>query len=217
MKLQSFLTISIIAAGMISCQSNQTIKLFNGEDLENWTIFVPEGEIISPGELFWVEDGVINVKGVPYGYIRTKEVYSNFKLHVEWRWTAEPKNSGVLIHVQGEDMIWPLSLECQLKYGSAGDFVLIGEGSGITVGDATYLVKPGERRYKSLAKFEEDSENAPGEWNVYDINVRDGDVEISVNGVVQNRGTNPTLTEGNILLQSEGGPMQFRNLYLIPQ
>ncbi len=35
-----------------------------------------------------------------------------------------------------------------------------------------------------------------------------------VNGILQNVGSNMTLTEGNIALQSEGAPMQFRNIFL---
>jgi hypothetical protein len=34
--------------------------------------------------------------------------------------------------------------------------------------------------------------------------------------VLQNKGTGINPTEGNIALQSEGGPIQFRNIYLQP-
>ena len=191
----------------------QRVDLFNGENLDNWTIFVPDPDM-DPHDLFWVEDGMIHTAGKPNGYIRTKDSYSDFKLHVEWRWTAEPTNSGVLLHVQGEDMLFPLSIECQLMHGHAGDIVLIGEGSGITVRDTTHLIKPGEGWYKSIAKAGDSSEHAPGEWNSYDITTLNGTIEVVVNGVLQNTGTAMTLTEGNILLQSEGSPMQFRNIYL---
>jgi len=172
---------------------------------------------VAPEELFWVEEGVINTAGVPNGYIRTKESYSNFKLHVEWRWTEKPTNSGVLLHVQGKEMIWPLCIECQLMNEHAGDIVLIGKGSGITIRDTTYLVSSEENRYKVIPKFEEVSENPAGEWNRYDISSRDGNIEVLVNGVLQNSGTAMTLTDGNIALQSEGSAMQFRNIYLIPE
>ena len=102
-------------------------------------------------------------------------------------------------------MIWPLAIECQLQNQNAGDVVLIGEGSGIT---------PEVSRYKVLPKFEEVSENPAGEWNSYDITSQDGNLEVIVNGVLQHTGSDMILTEGNILLQSEGSPMQFRNVYL---
>lgn len=210
--LKTFALFSLILF-LSACTTNKKVHLFNGKNLDNWTIFVSTDEV-QPEELFYVEDGVISTLGVPHGYIRTKETYSNYKLHVEWRWTAEPTNSGVLLHVNGKDMIWPLSIECQLMNGKAGDLVLIGKGSGITVHESTHLIESEESRYKALPKFEEISEKPAGEWNSYDIISLDGNLEVLVNGVLQHAGSDMTLTEGNILLQSEGSPMQFRNIYL---
>jgi len=203
-----------ILMALTSCTSDSK-ELFNGKNLENWEIFVSNDEV-APEDLFWVEDGMIHTAGVPHGYIRTKESYDNFALHVEWRWVDEPTNSGVLLHVQGEDMIWPLSIECQLMAGKAGDIVLIGKGSGVTTRDSTYLITTNEGgdRYGIAPKMEESSERAPGEWNSYDITSKDGKLTVTVNGVLQNEATDITLTSGNILLQSEGSPMQFRNITL---
>ena len=198
---------------MFSCNADKKVMLFNGENLDNWNIYVSTDDM-EPDELFWVEDGVIHSTGKPNGYIRTKESYSNYKLHVEWRWTEEPSNSGVLINVQGKDMIWPLAIESQLMHGNAGDIVLIGKGSGITVQDVEYRITSEENRYKSIPKTRADSENPAGEWNSYDISSIDGVLEVVVNGVLQNTGKDMTLTEGNILLQAEGSPIQFRNIYL---
>ncbi len=198
---------------VLSCSTENKIELFNGQDLDNWSIIVgsEDGE---PKDLFYVEDGLMNTLGDPFGYIRTKESYSNYKLHVEWRWTEEPSNSGVLLNVQGKDMIFPHCVEAQLMHGKAGDFVLMGKGAAITVKDSTYLVTSEEKRYLAIPKFEESSEKPAGEWNTYDITSKDGTLELYVNGVLQNKGTDMSLTEGNIALQSEGGPMQFRNIYL---
>ena len=40
----------------------------------------------------------------------------------------------------------------------------------------------------------------------------DGGVDITLNGVHQNHVTNKNYTEGYIALQSEGGPLEFRNV-----
>jgi hypothetical protein len=200
---------------LISCNTEKKIELFNGQDLDNWTIYV-DSEDGEPLDLFYVEDGLMNTLGDPFGYIRTKESYSNYKLHLEWRWVNEASNSGVLLHVQGRDMIWPHCVEAQLWYDRAGDFVLMGKGAAITVKDSTYTVLSEENRYLVIAKFEESSEKPAGEWNSYDITSKDGNIELHVNGVLQNLGSGSTLTEGNIALQSEGAPMQFRNIYLQP-
>jgi hypothetical protein len=214
MKNLQQLALLLLASTMIwSCSSGSKVELFNGKDLENWDIFVSKPEV-EPGDLFWVEDGVISTSGVPHGYIRTQERYGNYQLHVEWRWTAEPTNSGVLLHVQGRDMIWPHCIECQLMHGHAGDLVLMGKDAGITVGDSTYLITSEENRYAVIPKFKEESENPPGEWNSYDIKSVDGEIEVVVNGVLQHTGTGMTLNEGRIALQSEGSPIQFRNIYL---
>ncbi len=200
---------------VLSCSTDNKIELFNGQDLDNWNIIV-DSEDGEPKDLFFVEDGLMNTIGDPFGYIRTKESYSNFKLHLEWRWTEEPSNSGVLLNVQGPELIFPHCVEAQLMHGKAGDFVLMGKGAAIIVKDSTYLVTSEEKRYLAIPKFEESSENPAGEWNTYDITSKDGTLELYVNGILQNKGTGMTLTEGNIALQSEGGPMQFRNIYLQP-
>jgi len=212
--LNPFILIVIIST-ILSCSTDNKVELFNGEDLENWEIFVSSPDA-APGDLFLAEGGVIHTTGMPNGYLRTKESYSNYKLHVEWRWTGEPTNSGVLIHIQGEDMIWPLCTECQLKHGNAGDIVCIGKGSGLTVKDSTYLVTSDENRFIIIPKFEETSEVETGGWNSYDITTRNGNIEVIVNGVLQNTGSDMTLTDGKIGLQSEGSPMEFRNIYLEP-
>jgi len=211
---RSTIILSIFLA-IFSCTSEKRIELFNGQDLDNWNIIV-DSEDGEPSDLFYVEDGLLNTTGIPFGYIRTKESYSNYILHLEWRWTEEPANSGVLINVQGEEIIFPHCVECQLMNGRAGDIVLMGKGAEITVRDSTYSVASEERRYLSIPKFEESSEMPAGEWNTYEITSRDGNLEVIVNGVLQNEGSGMTLTAGNIALQSEGGPIQFRNIYLQP-
>lgn len=200
---------------VLSCNTDNKIELFNGKNLDNWYLFV-ESENGEPRNLFYVEDGILNTLGDPFGYIRTKESFSNYKLHLEWRWPKEPSNSGVLLNVQGKELVFPHCIEAQLRDGQAGNIVLMGKGAGITVSDSSYMVSSEESRYLSISKFEESSEKPAGEWNSYDITVKDETLELWVNGVLQNSGTGMTLKEGNIALQSEGGPLQFRNIYLQP-
>ncbi len=206
-----------LAASMLlvsSCKKENKVQLFNGKDLSNWKIVLPDGV---PGDsVFRVENNMLYVAGIPTGYIRTRDEYANYKLHVEWRWAAEPKNSGVLLHTTGEDIIFPNSIEAQLMAGNAGDIVLIGKGAGVTVGDSTYLIHSEQNRYKAIPKFNESSENEPGQWNTYEIIAKDDQLELYVNGILQNKATGVTKTRGAITLQSEGGPIQFRNIYIVP-
>ena len=210
LKSTAFIFLALL---VLSCGSNKKTVLFNGENLDNWSIYTGNPDV-NPEDVFWVEDGILHTSGDPFGYLRTKESYSNYKLHVEWSWPGEPTNSGVLIHVQGEDRIFPHCIEAQLMHEKAGDIVLMGAGAGVTVKDSAYLVTSNERFYMSIPKFEESSENTPGEWNSYDITSVDGNLELLVNGVLQHTATLVTMNEGNIALQSEGSPLQFRNVYL---
>lgn len=208
-------TLALVAIFFLanSCTSNKEIELFNGKNLDNWSVYLSDDT--APDSVFWVEDMLINVSGIPNGYIRTTDQYENYKLHLEWRWVAEPANSGVLIHVSGEDMIWPNCIEAQLQTGNAGDFVLIGQGAGLTIQDTARIIESEENRYAVYPKFLISSENEPGEWNEYDITVDKGIIELKVNGTTQNLGVDAKKNKGNIAIQSEGGPMQFRNITLI--
>lgn len=75
---------------------------------------------------------MINIKGDPFGYMRTKEAYSEYVLNLEYRWPSEATNSGVFVHAQLPDTIWLRTFECQLKAGNAGDFVCM---SGATMNE----------------------------------------------------------------------------------
>ncbi|MDA3824079.1 MAG: DUF1080 domain-containing protein [Bacteroidales bacterium] len=211
---KSIFYLMAIAFLATACTNKEKNELFSGENLDGWSIFVPDD--ITAESVFWVENNVIHTSGIPNAYLQTNEEYSSYKLHVEWRWLEEPKNSGVLIHKTGEDMIWPNCYEAQLMAGNAGDIVLIGKGVGLTISDTARVIESEENRYAIYPKIKDSSENAPGEWNSYDIAVNESSFELTVNDVFQNKGTNLTKSKGRICLQSEGGPMEFRNIYLMP-
>jgi hypothetical protein len=195
---------------MLSCTRESRVSLFDGEDLNDWTGIVFDS-ITHPDEVFQVKNGNILVTGEPHGYLITKGSYSNYKLHLEWRWTEEPGNSGVFIHCQEiNESAWPICIESQLKHENAGLIIIKGHGTSLTIGDSTYRVP----QSKKIPMMEKSSENAPGEWNVFEITCDNDNIELVVNGVVQNSASKSTLKSGNIALQSEGGPLEFRNLYI---
>ena len=186
--------------------------LWNGEDFTGWERFVPDATV-DVNDVWRIREGAIYCKGVPNGYMRTQTRHKNYHLHLEWRWVEKPTNSGVLLHASGPDKVWPNCIECQLKAGSAGDFVLIG-GTGITV-DGVDRQNP-EKQFVVVEKMAPTSENPAGQWNSYDIHCKDDTIRCFVNGVLQNEGTAATVTSGWICLQSEGSPIEFRNIYLLP-
>jgi hypothetical protein len=208
---------AILSLTMLSCQqevsdSQHKVMLWNGEDFTGWKLYVAD-ESLNVNDIWSVRDGVIHCKGEPNGYMRTKDKYANYRLHLEWRWPDEPANSGVLVHASGEDQVWPKCIECQLKAGSAGDFVLM-NGAGITVdGENMQNV---EKQFVVIPKKQRSSEKAPGQWNTYEIKCDKDTISCYVNGVLQNEGSAATITTGWICLQSEGGPIEFHNIYIEP-
>jgi hypothetical protein len=200
----------LIIASCAPKTDSKKIVLFNGKDFTGWTLFIP-GDSVNVKDVWSVHDGVILCQGVPNGYMRTNESFSNYKLHLEWRWVDKATNSGVFINCQPPDQVWPNTLECQLWSGNAGDIVLIGPGR-ITVDDSTYV---NSGQFLIIKKKHESNEKTVGEWNTYDIEVRGATVICYVNGIMQNSGSNAALSSGFIGLQSEGSPIEFRNIYLV--
>jgi hypothetical protein len=186
--------------------------LWNGRNFAGWTRVVadPAAEV---NDVWRVRNGNLYCTGKPNGYIRTTASYSDYHLHVEWRWPETPTNSGVLLHAGGVDKVWPVCIECQLKAGSAGDLVLM-NGAGIAVGgvDRTNSAK----QFVVIEKRLPTSEVPAGQWNSYDIYCKGDTIRCLVNELVQNEGTAASATSGWICLQSEGGPIEFRNIYLQP-
>ena len=181
-------------------------KLFNGKDLSNWN-FVVDKNSVPADQVYSVRDGAIHIKGNPFGYMYTKEKYSNYKLHVEWRWPDGESNSGIFLLIADPKNPFPNGIECQLHAGDAGDFVLLG-GSDLV----EYFSRPGVPRPDfPVKKHAESSEKPAGEWNEANIFVKDGTITVYINGVYQNTGTNK-VKEGFIGLQSEGKDVQFRNV-----
>lgn len=203
------LIVATFATLAASCQSNTT-ELLNGKDLSNWNIFVQEKAGVETPEVFTYKDGILECSGNPFGYIYTKESYSDFELHVEWRWAdGQGTNSGIFLFIQEPAKLWPNAVEMQLCKGSAGDFVLLG-GSDL----AEFKLKDGEERpaFPVVKRKNESNELPVGEWNSADIGCKDGKVSVVINGLLQNEGSEPIYKSGHIGLQSEGGPIQFRNV-----
>jgi len=185
-------------------KGNGPIVLFNGKDLNNW-VFKLKDASVDPSKVFTIKDGVLHISGNPFGYMRTKETYSDYKLHVEWRWPVEATNSGVFVHAVQPDTIWLKCFECQLKAGSAGDFVCM---------NGADMDERKDKTNKSVKKIAESSEKPTGEWNTMEVMCKGNTIEVIVNGVVQNKGNNLNVSKGSICLQSEGKDIEFRNVFL---
>ena len=178
--------------------------LFNGRNLDGWDAFLNGSE--TKDQVWSVKDGILTCKGTPAGYIYTQKDYQDFVLELDWRWdpvTKKEGNSGVLFRKIGEHKVWPRSIEAQLMSKNAGDFWNIGEFVMTTDPDRTN----GRNTKKT-----EMAEYPVAEWNHDEIHCIGGDVTLIINGKVVNKATGCEQVAGPICLQSEGTPIQFRDI-----
>jgi hypothetical protein len=203
--VKSFLMVVVACIAMACSKPSEKIYLFNGENLAGWNSVLQEGEDGTEAvNVFSVVDGNIRIEGNPFGYMYTEQQFDNYRLHVEWRWVGEGSNSGIFQHVKYPDLIWPEAIECQLCAGKAGDLVMLG---GSKIFDIRCV---GEFPVKD--RFG-DNEKPVGEWNEAEI-VSDGrQMKIYINGKLANECLSVS-SRGHIALQSEGGPIEFRNIWL---
>jgi hypothetical protein len=115
------------------------------------------------------------------------------------------------MHVVGKDKIWPKGIEAQLMAGRAGDFWLV-DGAKLEIDSARKDPKVSRHYFR----LKDHVEKPVGQWNKYEITCKKDAIKLVINGELVNEGTNCDLTKGKILLQSEGAPIEFRNITLKP-
>ncbi len=209
--MKPFLCLFIALTVMTTIQADEVqtpgrTELFNGQDFDGWKLFLTD-EKADPTDTWSVKDGVIHCTGSPVGYMRTTLGYENYTLYFEWRFPGKGGNSGVLLHGSEPDQVWPTSIEGQLESGNAADIWVIGPV------DFSEHTNPDDRR---VPKREASNEKPLGEWNAYKVVCNGDTIELYINGLLQNRATECTVTKGFIGFQSEGAPIEFRNMYLEP-
>lgn len=204
--MRLFVGALLVALAFVGCEEKkEKVVLFDGATIADWNSVVKaDTEAERSERVFSVKEGNIFVAGNPFGYLYTQQPYSNYRLHVEWRWVGEGTNSGIFMHIQTPDIMWPKAIECQLCSGKAGDFVMLG-GSKILD-----IECKGEFPVKE--RFG-DFERAVGEWNEADIECDARTIRVYINGHLANE-CKAIHSSGHIALQSEGGPIEFRNIYI---
>ena len=128
---------------------------------------------------------------------------TNYELNVEWRWTKKLGNSGVLVHIQQKDSIWPVCYQVQQKADAAGDIICM---NGLWAKECTDSVK------FTVKKMLPSNEKPLGEWNSMRIICKRNTLKVYVNGILQSNLTGLTAKKGFIGFQNEGTPLEFRKL-----
>ncbi len=199
-----FVSTAILVAAPLAPAAGQ-VKLFSGKDLGGWACHL-RGPGATLEDVWSVKDGAIRCTGRPVGYLRTVKKYTSYVLRLEWRFPGKPGNSGVLLRVVGQDKVWPKSIEAQLASRNAGDIW--------NIGSFPMKVAPERTKGRRTVKMHDSNEKPVGEWNQYEITLDGGKLRIEVNGLEQNTATEVDVVPGYIALQSEGVPIEFRNITL---
>jgi len=161
MKKNNLKFVLIAALAFVFNQSNaQEKSLFNGKDLNGWTIYGTEK--------WYVEDGLLVSESGPdkqYGYLATDEHYKNFELNVDFKQEANG-NSGVFIRstVDGTKVSgWQVEVAPKGLH-TGGVYESYGRG---------WLIKPSEEKESVLKE---------GEWNHLKIIVQGDTITSWLNG-----------------------------------
>ncbi len=199
MKKLVLATILSVLTFQLSWAQTPSKNLFNGENLDGWTI---HGE-----EKWYVEDGELICESGPkaeYGYLSTDDFYKDFELTLEFKQEADG-NSGVFIRstfdgtkVNG----WQVEVAPPGKY-TGGIYESYGRG---------WLIQPDPEKDKVLKM---------GEWNTMKIRVYGPSVSSWLNGVEMVHLTDEKIGkgEGAIALQIHDGggiKVKWRNIKIKP-
>jgi len=179
------------------------------------------------------KNGTAYCTGKPTGVIRSKGQFNNFELVCQWRHMRDAGNSGIFIwgtpaslerlaaakkpglpggiEVQVLDLGYATQYEKQHKkpadwFTSHGDVFPVGESK---MKPFPPVAPDGARSFpsKNLSK-------GVGLWNHYYIRAINGEVRLWVNGEEVSGGTDCQPRTGFLCLESEGSPVEFKNIRL---
>ena len=164
-----------------------------------------------PAQTWLVTNGVIHCTGKGVGYIRSMREFHDFTLDVEWRFVKmAPKadNTGVLVHMQLPDKVWPMCVQVQGKHDHQGDlFVMAG---------AECKEHQGKDANTPVVMRGDSAEKPVGEWNTSRTICAGDNLKAYINDRLMNEITGCTVTNGFVGFQSEGADFEIRRVTLTP-
>lgn len=179
------LLVSLCVVCMVTFAHAQKEKLFNGKNLDGWTIYGTEK--------WYVEDGLLICESGPdkgYGYLATNKHYKDFELTLEFKQEANG-NSGVFIRstIEGTKITgWQVEV-APPGHDTGGVYESYGRG---------WLIKPEADKDKALKM---------GEWNKMKIRVEGDQITSWLNGTQMITLTDAKIGkgEGSVALQIHDG------------
>ena len=181
--------------------AKQPIQLFNGWNLEGWSI--------QNGGRFSVQDGILRLDGGT-GWLRSNEMYADFKLMIEFRFLEPNANSGIFIRTaptsHKDENGWPnngYQVQCM--------DTLTGKPLATML---PYGAPPFEQK-SDLSALRKAYKPA-GEWQAFEISAEGETLEVKLNGVRITTAKSIKNREGHIGIQGENGKLEFRKIELQP-
>jgi hypothetical protein len=175
------------------------------------------------------KDKVLYCTGKPVGVLQSKKEYTNFELVLEWNHRKAAGNSGVFVWTTPDSLKklnkkpgLPKGIEVQVLDPAFTEYMksrkqktdwFTCHGDVFPVG---VKMKPiGKTSPDGVRSFpRKDLTKNTGEWNHYYIRAVNGEVRLWVNGEEVSGGTGCDPKTGYLCLESEGSPIEFRNIRL---
>lgn len=218
------LAVLVACTSSVSRTGKGTFSLFNGKNLTDWHVDVPELDTANwARNPFIVRNGLLVSLGTPAGHLITDAIYQNYRLEAEYRFAGEPGNCGLLVHASTPRALYklfPRSIEVQLMHENAGDFWCIVED--IKVKDMEKRRGPKEEwgitegKGRRIINLTDGSEKPLGQWNTVRIECLQNAIKVWVNGDLVNKGFEATAARGQIAVQAEGAEVEFKKIQLTP-
>jgi hypothetical protein len=209
----SFLLLLLSAVGGRAAENDQDRfePMMNGQNLDGWV------NVNCAPSTWSVRDGLIYCTGKPIGELRTNRMYQNFILEAEWRHLQPQGNAGIFVWADAlpaRGQPFHRAVEVQVLDGREGPGHT-SDGDVFPIHGATMV--PANGRGGGMRSFPTEKRSRPSpQWNHYRIECVDGNIRLAVNGKVVTEGSQCSPRKGYICLESEGSPVEFRNLKIMP-
>jgi hypothetical protein len=205
------LVLGLASSMALAAEDEGFVSLFNGRDLSGWV------NVNGAPETWSVKDGMIHCTGKPIGALRTVRQYENFILELDWRHLSAGGNSGIFIWaspIAAPGVPFLRAIEVQVLDNG---FNVQGKNQWYTTHGDVFPIHGDTMdpfgRHNEMRSFpSEERSNSSPEWNHYRIVCSNAVLRLSVNGKEVSGGQNCNYAKGYIGLESEGGPIDFRNI-----
>ena len=82
-----YLAAAVFAATLLASCGEKKVNLLESDSMDRWKVVVNEDSLGRTA--FTIEEGILKISGMPFGYIRSAQSFSDYTLSLEWRWTGE--------------------------------------------------------------------------------------------------------------------------------